>query len=310
MIATITLNPSIDQNIIVSGLVKDDANRALEILRYAGGKGVNVSKVVRELGGPTFAYSLEGGLTGEIWKKCLKTLDIPFYAMPVEGETRMNTILTDRHDGTQTRISAPGPHVNRIKIRRFVKHLLSVRPRPFLWALGGSLALGMKPSLYAEIVHALQKEGVPCILDADNEALRLGVKAKPFMIKPNEFEMERLVGKRLKTIRDYKEAGRALVDKGISTVVVSLGSKGALFITKTEAFHIPAPRVKVRSKVGAGDSLIGGFALGLYRKKSIRQAACLGIAASSSAVMREAPRLCLHKDVAPLLKLIHIKELV
>ncbi len=308
MIATITLNSSIDQNIIVSGLVKDDTNRALDVIRYPGGKGVNVSKVVRELGGPTFAYSLTGGLMGKIWKQGLERLDIPFYAMPVEGETRMNIVLTDRRDNTQTRISSPGPHVGGAAIRKFVKHLLSVRPRPFLWALGGSLSLGMRPSLYAEIIHKLQKEGARCILDTDNEALRLGVEAKPFMIKPNEYEIERLVGKRLRSLRDFEAAGRSLIKKGISIVVVSLGSKGALFVTHDETFRVTTPRVKVRSKVGAGDSLIGGFALGLYQKKSIKDSARLGVAASTSAVMREAPRLCLKKDIPPLLKLIHIRK--
>jgi 6-phosphofructokinase 2 len=205
MIATITLNPSIDQNIIVSKLVKDDANRALCIYRYPGGKGVNVSKVVRELGGPTFVYSLAGGLPGEMWKERLRALDIPFYAMPVNGETRINTILTDRKDGTQTRISAPGPCISAAAAQKFIRHLLSVRPKPFFWALGGSLASGMRPSLYAEIVRTLQKEGTPCILDADNEALRLGIEAKPFMIKPNEYEMERLAGRKLNGLKDYNE---------------------------------------------------------------------------------------------------------
>src|SRR5262245_41481815 len=109
MIGTITMNPSIDQHIIVKELVKDDANRALTVERYPGGKGVNVSKVVRELGGKTHAYSVSGGLPGAFWEAQLKKLDIPFTVIRVNGETRINTIITDIDDKTQTRISAPGP---------------------------------------------------------------------------------------------------------------------------------------------------------------------------------------------------------
>jgi 1-phosphofructokinase len=245
-----------------------------------------------------------------MWKERLRALDIPFYAMPVNGETRINTILTDRKDGTQTRISAPGPCISAAAAQKFIRHLLSVRPKPFFWALGGSLASGMRPSLYAEIVRTLQKEGTPCILDADNEALRLGIEAKPFMIKPNEYEMERLAGRKLNGLKDYKEAAMFFVEKGVSLVVVSLGAKGALFVTAKEAFRATTPPVRARSKVGAGDSLIGGLALGLYKKMDLRRAACLGIAASTSAVMREAPRLCLKKDIVPLLKRIHIRNRV
>ncbi|MBI3252841.1 MAG: 1-phosphofructokinase family hexose kinase [Candidatus Omnitrophica bacterium] len=310
MIATITLNPSIDQLIQVKNLVKDDANRALSVTRYPGGKGINVSKVIRELGGQTHAYAPVGGMTGEFLKELLGELDIPFTAMPIKGKTRINTILTDLKDRTQTRVSDPGPLVEPAEMSGFSRLLLSARPRPFLWALGGSLPSRMPASTYHKIILVLQKQGVPCILDTDNDALKWGVKARPFAVKPNEYEMERLMGRRFKSIPQYLKAARELVRRGIRVVIVSLGARGALFVTRAEAFHVRGPDVPVKSKVGAGDSLIGGFALGLFKKMPLHEAARLGIAASVSAVMRESPRLCLKSDISRLLPRVRIRDIM
>ncbi len=309
MIATITLNPSIDQNLIVRNLVKDDANRAEGVFRYPGGKGVNVSKVVRELGGRTCAYALIGGIPGELWRVLVTKLDIDHVIEKIKDNTRINTIITDLKDESQTRISAPGPEVSEQEISRFLNRLLAVRPKPLYWALGGSLSKGMRHETYRRFVLALQKGGVPCVLDTDNEALRFGVQAGPFMIKPNEYEMQRLTGRTLKTEGDYVRSAKSLVVQGIKIVVISLGSRGALFVTATESFHVSTPRVTVKSKVGAGDSLIGGFLFGLIKNFGIREAAKLGVAASTSSVMREAPRLCRRGDIAGLMRRIAIRKL-
>ncbi len=309
MISTITLNPSVDQIITVSQLVKDDANRALSVHHLPGGKGVNVSKVIRELGGPTHAYTLQAGFIGKFWAAELAKLGVAHSPFQVRGETRINAILTDVKDHTQTRISAPGPALTAQCQRVFLGRLLRVRPRPFCWALGGSPAGGMKPDVYKKIVSALQRTGVPCILDADDEPLRRGVEAKPFMIKPNEYEMQRLTGQKLATVDDYYGAAMQLVEKGIRIVVVSLAAKGAIFVTKEEAFHVLGIKVAAKNKVGAGDSLVGGFALGLYRRLSLERAAALGVAASVSAISGWSPRHCRRQDIPRILKKIRIKKL-
>lgn len=309
MIATITLNPSIDQNFLVRGLVKDDANRATAVRHSAGGKGLNVSKVVRELGGPTRAYALTAGFVGEYWEELARTLGVDFRVCCVKGETRINTVLTDTRDATQTRISAPGPSVTARQARAFLKTLLAVRPKPFSWALGGSLPSGLDPSMLRVFVESLQKNGTPCILDADGEALKRGVEGKPFLIKPNEYEMQRLIGRKLKTIADYRAAARAVVNRGVQVVIVSLGAQGALVVGEKGDFHVLGIRVPVKSKVGAGDSLIGGLALGLFRGRTLEDAVRLGIAASTSAVMREAPRLCLRMDVPGLVRRTRVRPL-
>jgi 1-phosphofructokinase family hexose kinase len=308
MIGTITLNPSIDQHMLVERLDKDDTNRAKEIIETPGGKGINVSKVVRELEGKTRAYAMLGGLTGERLKELIKPLDFPLVALSIKGNTRINTVLTDLRDHTQTRISAPGPVISARELKRFLQLLSSAPRRPNFWALGGSLSQGMKSSTYRDFIWVLQKKGTPCILDTDNAALRLGIDAAPYMIKPNEYEMERLCGKRLRALEDYLAAAEGVVRRGVKLVIVSLGAKGALFVTPKSAFHALAPPVKVKNKVGAGDALIGGVLLALHQKASLEEAAKIGIAASVSAVMREAPRFCLRSDIQKLIRRVKIRR--
>jgi 1-phosphofructokinase family hexose kinase len=250
-----------------------------------------------------------GGLAGRLLKELISRLDIPFSEVLIEGDTRINTIITDLKDHTQTRISAPGPKISSAHLSQFFKTLLNCRPKPFLWALGGSLPAGTPSSTYRDLVRALQKSGVPCVLDADDEPLKAGLEARPFMIKPNEYEMERLMGRKFRTLDDYLGGARELVRKGVQLVVVSLGAQGALFATTKESFHVPALRVPVKSKVGAGDSLIGGLLVGLSRKLTLKEAARLGVAASASAVMRESPRLCLRSDIDSLYKKIRVRPL-
>ncbi len=306
MIGTITLNPSIDQRWLLDGLVKDDANRAKGVNETAGGKGINVSKVVRELGGKTRAYALLGGLTGDLLKELAKPLDFPIHAIQIHGKTRMNTILTDLKDKTHTRISAPGPKVSSFHLERFVKLLLASKPKPSFWVFGGSLPQGLPESSYRDLIGVLQKNGIPCVLDADDRALRLGLEAKPFMIKPNEFEMRRLCGKKLSTIKEYHQEASKIVQQGIRLVIVSLAARGAIFVTADRSFYIHSPHVVVKNYLGAGDSLIGGMVFGLETGLSFEEAAKNGIAASTSAVMRQAPRLCQKEDMSGILKRLKI----
>ncbi len=309
MIGTITLNPSIDRNLFVKHLAMDDVNRAVSVNMTPGGKGINVSKVVRELGEPTRAHTIAGGVTGRLLIDLMRRIDLRHTVTWVRGMTRINTVITDIVDGTQTRVSDHGPVVNSAELARFRRSLLAVRPRPWLWALGGSQPPGMPSSACRDLIRDLQRDGTPCVLDTDDEALRLGIEAKPFIIKPNEHEISRLVGRRIQGVSAAHQAAMSVVRRGVGIVIVSLGAQGAVFVSEREAFHVPAPRVSVSSKVGAGDSLIGGFVSGLFRGLGFEESAKLGVAASSSAVMREGPRLCHRADIPGLLRRIRLRAL-
>lgn len=301
LIATVTMNPSIDQHILIDRLVKDDAIRAREIRRDPGGKGLNVSRVLSELGAPTIAFGVTGGGAGYIVKRLLHEREIPFHAVEVAEETRINFIVTDRSDRTQTRISSPGPWVPLEVGDHVVDLVLGLRPAPRWWVLGGSLPPGIPADFYARLIERLQASGARCVLDADDQALRIGLEARPFAIKPNESELERLVGRSLRGESEILGAAREILRQGVELVAVSLGGEGALVVTARTAVHTDAPAVEVRSKVGAGDSFLAALVIGLARGDSLEAATCFATAAGTAAVVHEGTQLCRREDVEALL---------
>src|SRR3989338_8014519 len=155
MIGTVTINPSIDQHIFIDRLVKDDAIRAREIRRDPGGKGINVSRVVKELGGETIAFGVAGGCAGYMLKSLMAERGIAFQPIEVVQETRINVILTDRSDRTQTRISAPGPWMTLAEVDQLINVIIQFEPFPTWWVLGGSLPPGVPDDFYARLITQL-----------------------------------------------------------------------------------------------------------------------------------------------------------
>ena len=310
MIYTVTINPSIDQHITIKELVKDDTLKAEKIHRDPGGKGINVSRVVKELGGKTKAFGFIGGCAGYMLRDLLDRDSIDYKFCEILGETRINFIMTDLSDNSQTRVSAPGPEINKQCITELIKMLEQVSPRPRFWVFGGSLPPGAPEDTYKILIQYFQNKGERCVLDTDGEALKLGLEANPFLIKPNEFELERLCGQKFESENEILLAGREICEKGVEIVAISLGSKGAIFVTKTKAFKLIRPNdIEVRSKVGAGDSLIGGLLVALERNDDLESVLRWAIAAGTAAVMTEGTQLCLRKDVEELFGEITVRSI-
>lgn len=309
MIGTVTLNPSIDQHIAIDKLVKDDALRAREARRDPGGKGINVSRAVQELGGRTVAFGVSGGCAGYMLKSLMAEKGISFEVVELPEETRLNVILTDLSDRTQTRISASGPRMSLDAVERLVELILAYEPLPEWWALGGSLPPGVPGDFYARLIGRLQAKGARCVLDADGEMLALGIQAKPFLIKPNEYEFERLTGKSFADETAMARAARDLVAGGVGIVALTLGRKGALLVTRDLALRATCPPVEVRSKVGAGDSFVAGLLLALSDGRPTEEALRMGMAAGTAAVMNAGTQLCHRPDVDRLLSQVRIEPL-
>lgn len=308
MIGTITINPSIDQHMLIDKLVKDDAIRVHEIKRYPGGKGINVSRAIKELGGETIAFTVAGGCAGYMLKSLLSEQTIPFEAVDVLEETRINVIITDRSDRTQTRLHASGPFATLDLTDQLFSRVSGYDPLPEWWVLGGSLPPGAPADFYARFIQFFKDSGAKCLLDADTEALKLGIEAKPYLIKPNEYEMSRLAGRDLTSETSIIEAARKIIDHGVEVVVVTLGRKGALVVTKDLIFRAKSPDVEVKSKVGAGDSFLAGCVLALSKGQTIQEAVRLGMAAGTAAVMNEGTALCRREDVERLVNQITIEN--
>lgn len=307
MIGTITVNPSIDHHIVIDKLVKDDAIRALETRRDPGGKGINVSRAVKELGGETAAFGVAGGCAGYMLKSLMAEKDIPFEAVELPQESRINVIITDRSDGTQTRISATGPRMSLADIDLLVDRILARKPAPDWWVLGGNLPPGAPNDLYVRLIRELQGRGAKCLLDADDEVLKFGVQANPYLIKPNEYEFERLVGRSLPDEGALLLAAREVALRGVQVVALTLGRKGALVVTPNQAFRASTPPVEVKSKVGAGDSFLAGCVLALSQGRPLEEALRLAMAAGAAAVMNDGTQLCRRQDVERLVPQVRIE---
>jgi len=308
MIATITLNPTIDRTISVHGLVLDEANRWTNLRLYAGGKGIDVSRAIHEMGGKTTAYGFIGGDTGRTVEILLDEEGVPFSFTPIGRETRTNFIITDTKASRQTRIDAPGPRISERELERFRQKIGRIDPKPALMVIGGSVPPGIPPNIYYDIVTECKGFGIRCILDSEGQWLMEGIKAKPYLIKPNVREAEGLLDTELTTEEAIIKAALNLVEMNLEIAVVSRGKDGIIAATKERIVKAVPPPVKVRSAVGAGDCTIAGLALKLAEGESLIEACRLAAAMGTAAVLTPGTELCHRADVEELLPQIEVSE--
>jgi len=306
MILTVTLNPAVDLYLSIQKLVTDDVNRVLWFRRDPGGKGVNVSRVIQELGGESIALCLLGGATGEEIFRHLNAKGIWVERILVEGSTRTNITLKEERAGKIIKLNEKGPPLTQTHLRICLKRLLRLAHRGDFVALSGSLPPGVSSETYALFIRHLRSRGIRVLLDADGEALREGIKASPTFVKPNLHEMSRLVRRPLRTFQDRIKACHALLRNGIEGVILSMGKEGALLVSQKESWLAKTPKVKVESTIGSGDSLVGGFLLGLSRGKNMAESFRLGMACGTATAITPATELCHKKDVQRFLKQITI----
>ena len=301
MIATITLNPSLDQHITVDGLEIDGTNRWSRLHRYAGGKGIDVSRAVHEMEGRTTAYGFIGGPVGRAVEILLDEEGVPFSFTPIERETRTNFIITDSKTGRQTRIDAPGPHITRSEFDRFQRKMQRISPSPDLIVVGGSLPPGVPTNVYYSIIIEAKSYGVRSILDSEGQWLAEGIKAHPYLVKPNVTEAQGLLGRKLTTEEDIVRGALDIVDMGVEIAVISMGQEGLIAATSNEVVKAVPPQVKVKSAVGAGDCAIAGLALKLANEEPLTRACRLAVALGTAAVLTPGTELARRADVEALL---------
>jgi 6-phosphofructokinase 2 len=308
MIATVTLNPSLDEWIELPRLRLGRLNRAEGFARYPGGKGINVSRVVRELGGRTRAFALAGGEDGHLLRLFMRRLDIPHTFIPLAGSTRNNYKIITRLPRAVTELNTAGPRAPASALRALERRLAAARPSCV--ALSGSLPPGAPAGIYASWIRRLAAARVPVALDSSGAAFKRGLAARPWMIKPNRQEAEELLGRRLRNLAACVDAVRALLRRGVPVVILSLGADGALMGSgaKGEVWLARAPRVRVRAAVGAGDSLVGGFLTEWQRSRSLPEAFRAGVASGTAAVMTPGTELCRREDVRRITRRVVIKR--
>ena len=298
MIHTLTPNPALDLTYRVADVRFDDTVRARSVRREPGGKGINVSRVAARLGHPTVAMGFVGGRAGDEVDDLLRQEGVRTWFTRFSGVTRTNAIVQD-DQGQQLRVSGPGPAVAEGDLASLLDALFELRAPDWL-ALSGSVLRGMPSGFYSEVAARAQNDGVKVMVDADGSELEVAVDAGVDMIKPNRYELERLVGQSVADAEAAVAAARSIVARGVGTVLCSLGADGAVMVTRDGAWRAIAPEVEVDSAVGAGDAMVAGALSAAAEGRSPEAQLRLAIACGSATAITPGTELCHLQDVRDL----------
>ncbi len=264
MILTVTCNPAVDKTYNTTGIMIGQVNRMRDLLSLAGGKGINVTKVLKQFGADVTATGFLGGYTGEFIEEALQKMDVTAAFTKIRNMTRSNmNIIGD--DGYVTEILEPGPHIAAFERDLFMDKFKELAPKSECVVLSGSLTDGLADDFYAKLIAVCNEAEVKVFLDTSKEPLRKGIGQKPYCIKPNRKELEYIAGRKLSTEAEIIQAAYAYVKAGVTKVVVSMGDKGLLEVTKRKVIKAVPPRVKAVNTVGCGDCVVAAMVLGLVQ---------------------------------------------
>jgi 1-phosphofructokinase len=278
------MNPAIDKTIEIEALLPGGLNRIQKVEYDAGGKGINVSKTIHELGGSSIAVGFLGGNAGKTIESVLNEWGINNDFIWVRGETRTNTKVYEK-SGALTELNEPGPQISKEQQEELVKKLEGYANEETLFVLAGSIPNGVDKQIYSEIIPRVHAKGAKVLLDADGELFRNALKEKPDIIKPNRVELEEYFGFDYRvSMEELLEAARKLQAQGIETVAVSMGKSGAMMVREGYEVKCPALSVKAHSTVGAGDAMVAALAYAWENKLGNEETVRLCMAASAGAV--------------------------
>ncbi len=297
MIVTLTLNPAVDKSCTVKHVVPEHKLSCQHPQFDAGGGGLNVARAIHAMGGTSLALWTCGGFVGQLLQQTLDKEGVIHQPLPVQDMTRENLIVYEESSGQQFRFGMPGARMTVQEVDRCIATIGQLDPQPTYLVLSGSLPPGVEEGLYARIAQTVSSN-CRVIVDTRELPLKRSLEVPLYLIKPNLRELSVLAGREIREDSDIDEACRELIRAGkVEVIVTSIGSGGVFLFTKDNKEIIRAPTVKIRSKVGAGDSMVGGIVLSLSQGKPISDAVRFGVAAGSATVMTEGTQLCRNEDV-------------
>lgn len=286
MIYTVTFNPAIDYIAEVTNLKMNEINRAISEKILAGGKGINVSVVLKNLGIESIALGFIAGFTGNEIKRRIEELGIKtdFVYIP-DKFSRINVKLQLKVEDkvvAETAINGEGPKILDKDVEEIMSKIEKIQKEDFI-VLAGSVSRNMKDDIYEKICYKVKEKGAKIVADATGKLLVNVLKHKPFLIKPNKKELEEIFQKEIKTNEEVVEYARKLQEMGAENVLISMDKDGAILITKDKKMlYGEAPKGKVVSSVGSGDSMVAGFITGYINYQDYEKALKMGIAAGSA----------------------------
>jgi 1-phosphofructokinase len=300
MIYTITLNPSVDYIVRLENLKTGLVNTVDEEMKIAGGKGVNVTKVLKRLGHESTALGFVGGFTGQFIEQSLKEEALHSNFIHVNGDTRINIKLKN---GEETEINGLSPVITESDIEQLFTQLSQTVAGDVV-VMAGSVPSSVDQAIYSRILQALP-DGVQAIVDTKGKALKEVVRAKPFLVKPNHHELGDLFDVDITSVAEAVEYGKKVQEMGAKNVIVSLAGDGAVLITAEDVLFGNVPIGKVQNSVGAGDSVVAGFLSKYIETENLKDAFQSGIAAGSASAFSTG--FCTAEEVQELRKQITVK---
>lgn len=267
-ILTVTMNPSVDIVYQLDSLELDTTNRVNYVYKTAGGKGLNVSRVLHQLCVPVLATGMVGGVLGEFITRQLDEICMPHNFLSISSLTR--NCIAILHDGKQTEILEPGPTLTKAEYTNFIQHFSNLLLETQIVCISGSLAKGVPNTYYIDLIKLCRQNNIPCLLDCSNEALLnvLNSSVKPTLIKPNLMELSRVVQQSFtdNLERELVHVLNQPLFSGIEWIIVSLGSDGAIAKHNDIFYRVEIPSIDVINPVGSGDATIAGLAYGLAKQ--------------------------------------------
>ncbi|ARC85494.1 1-phosphofructokinase [Clostridium argentinense CDC 2741] len=283
---TITLNPSIDRRYNIKNFERGKVFRADDFQYTPGGKGLNVAKVIKTLNEPVIATGFLGGRSGSYIVEKLDEMNIRHNFVSIDGETRSClAIISD--DGSQTEILESGPLISQKDMQRFYKLYEELIRQDEIICISGSMPKDVDIETYKNLIETANREGKKILLDTSGEALKKGMEAIPYLIKPNKEELENLIGNVIFTEEDIIKAVSPIIKEGINIVAVSLGREGCLVFNDNYMYRVRTPKVKAVNPVGSGDAMIAGFAVSLKRNYEFENMLKLAAACGTANALEE-----------------------
>lgn len=303
MIYTLTLNPSLDYIVELDHVSLGELNRTKHESKFPGGKGINVSQVLKRLDVDSNALGFIGGFTGDFINNFLKSLMINTDFVKVNEDTRINVKLKSQQE---TEINAKGPRITEADLEALKWKIRELTSEDTL-VLAGSVPSSMPKSTYEELVKICNENRTTFVVDAEGELLKKVIPFKPFLIKPNHHELGDLFNTVLTTCEDVIPYGRELVKQGAENVIVSLAGNGAVLINKDYVLKATVPKGEVKSSVGAGDSMVAGFLAAFVKTNSVEEAFRFSVAAGSATAFSIG--LCTSEKVESLLSQVQLEKI-
>jgi len=308
MILTVTLNPSVDRAIYLDTLKLHDTNRVVKTATDAGGKGINLSRVADELGGNTMAIGLLGGGPGAFVRSVLDRERVPHDFVEIAGETRVNFSVEDESDAPPTTFNERGPTILASEWDALLAKCRAYAPTTGWACLGGSIPPGLDPDAYRTLGRIFKGAGCSLMIDADGEPMKLGLDARPDLIKPNSKEASRLLDRPVESDNEAVTAARDLHAMGIPTVLLSRGADGAIMANAEGVWFGSSPTVDAHSTIGSGDSLLGAFLWAIRSGFSPEAALQWGMAAGAATALTDGSEIARQAVIERLLPMAKVER--